>query len=168
MQSRVREKEVEGRLESHCSCTFWRCFIIKIGGDAPCAPIYSVKISGLGGRWTNVRARRWRRWYDQVIPLSELSAARGYLQSVPFFFVPSSRRPYLASRHHALEILPKWAYERKLSHLWPACMTRIKKDFSFLTQHTQRQSLDTFRTRFSMCRVKIHYRNFSVVYLFSL
>lgn len=28
------------------------------------------------------QARRRRRWYDQVIPLSELSAARGYLQSV--------------------------------------------------------------------------------------
>jgi len=30
-----------------------RCFIIKIGrGDAPCAPIYSVKASGLDWWWT--------------------------------------------------------------------------------------------------------------------
>lgn len=37
-----------------------------------------------------VRARRWRWWYDQVIPLSELSVARGYLQSVFPFWSPVS------------------------------------------------------------------------------
>lgn len=136
-------------------------YYYKIGGDAPCAPIYSVKVSGLRGWWwTNVRARRWRRWYDQVIPLSELSAARGYLQSVFFFFFFSfSRRPHLASR-----VTPSRSHRNEYTggNLWPALVWRTERDFSFLTQ---RQLLDTDTFVPRLC-LKMHYSNCSVVYLF--
>lgn len=93
-----------------------------------------------------VRARRWRWWYDQVIPLSELSVARGYLQSVFPFWSPVSPHltsprfalPLLASRH-ALEISPKWVYERGLSR------SRHRRSYERLYfSRTQRQPSDTF------------------------
>lgn len=45
MHLRAREREREGKLLSRM-CVLP---LIKIEGDAPCAPIYSVKVSDLGG-----------------------------------------------------------------------------------------------------------------------
>lgn len=133
MRLRVREKEM-WRADSRVGCPFCRCFIIKIGGDAPCAPIYSVKVSGLGGWWwTNVRARRWRRWYDQVIPLSELSAARGYLQSVLFFFV--SFRGGLTSRLVTPSRSHRNEYTRGSFLACGRIVWRVPKDFSLLSRN---------------------------------
>lgn len=80
-----------------CSC----CFIIKIGtggGDAPCAPIYSVEVSGLGclvddgGRCT--RAKMKVRSSHSIIWIE----CCAWVPAISFFFVPALTSPRLTAR----------------------------------------------------------------------
>lgn len=100
----------------------------------------------------DVRARRWRWWYDQVIPLSELSVARGYLQSAFLFWTPASLR--LASPRHASPLLssPRVSSRpRDLTEIsiWERALSlaadSLMRDFIFLARNASRMHFCAFR-----------------------
>lgn len=93
-----------GRRPGRAGC--FCCFIIKIGtggGDAPCAPIYSVKVSGLGwlvndgGRCT--RAKMKVRSSHSIIWIECCAWVPAISSFFPFFFsMPALTSPRLTAR----------------------------------------------------------------------
>lgn len=145
LRGRKREREKSEEKEGRAGCS--RCFIIKIGrrwrtlranlfrqGKRPCLVV------------DDVRARRWR-WYDQVIPLSELSVARGYLQSVFLFWFPLSPRfaspylelPLLSSRLVTPSRSHRNGYERERERGLSRSRQTLMRDFTFLARNTNRR-----------------------------